>query len=80
MPQVTKTPAWAVGMRKLMPGIYVDAKRAMHVYELEICESLGVPYTAENSAIIEQAIREAAMEVFGSCPTTKIQDDEDYRP
>lgn len=53
-PRPTHTPAWAKGMRKLASGIYIDGSNAMHICELEICESAGVPYTEAASKIIHQ--------------------------
>lgn len=61
---VTKTPAWATGMRKLGPGIYVTANRELHISEREICEHFGVPWTAENVRVIEETAIETVRKIF----------------
>jgi len=52
MSHQTHTPAWAVGMQKLLPGFYVDAAGALHIDEREVCEHAGVPYTERNAQVI----------------------------
>ena len=68
----THTPGWAKGMRKLGPGVYVDDKNAVHVSEGEICEYYGVPFTKENSAVIEETVRAALRQIYGKDLPTKI--------
>lgn len=67
----THTPAWAKGMQKIGPGIYIDGS-SFHVSEKEICEHMGVPYTEENARIIEEVVPQAIREVFGECPPGQI--------
>lgn len=63
---ITHTPPWAVGMRKLAPGVYMDDKtRALHVSEAEVCEHFGVPCTEENAETIVRALAEAALKQWG---------------
>lgn len=57
MKRQTTTPPWAVGMRKLGPGVYIDAENVMHVSEGEICQALGISYTDRNSQLVEEAVR-----------------------
>jgi len=76
---ITRTPKWAKGMRKLMPGVYEDASHQLHVSEAEICEHFGVPYTKENSAVIEETVEAALREVFGKVPPiTKVESPEEH--
>jgi hypothetical protein len=62
--QQTRTPRWAVGMRKLGPGLYFDGD-GLHISEEELCEAMGVPYTPENCAVVESAALTAARAAFG---------------
>jgi hypothetical protein len=56
---MSRAPRWAVGMRKLGPGIYVDeAANAVHFSGAELCAHQGVPATRENVEIAEQAARD----------------------
>jgi hypothetical protein len=41
-------PRWAAGMQKIGPGLYVDAREALHVDAAEICEAHGIPPTPAN--------------------------------
>jgi hypothetical protein len=67
---MTTTPKWAVGMRKIGPGIYVNEKtRAIHISERELCEHFQVPYNAENIRIIEEAAMKVAREQFPDIKT-----------
>lgn len=50
----TQTPAWAVGMRKLCIGLYVDADGNLHVSREELCEALGLPFTEANAKSAER--------------------------
>jgi hypothetical protein len=68
----TRTPVWAKGMRKLAPGVYVDTRNALHVSEREICENFGMPYTKENSRIIEETVEKVLRQVFGKVPQTSV--------
>lgn len=52
------TPAWAAGMEKIGPGTYVDAEKAMHIDELELCAEVGVPYTEGNAKILRRVVVE----------------------
>lgn len=63
---ITHTPAWAVGLRKLAPGVYMDDKtHALHVSEAEVCEHFGMPYTQENAETIVRALAEVALQMWG---------------
>lgn len=53
-------PRWAVGMRKIVPGLYVDAQERLHLDTKELCETNGWPATPENQDAMEQA----ALELF----------------
>lgn len=51
-------PRWAVGMRKLGPGLYFQASdNSMHFSAEEVCEQLGVTATRENMEIAERGAR-----------------------
>jgi hypothetical protein len=58
-------PAWSIGMKQLGPGCYVDAENVLHISELEICDHLGIAYTAANSAVIELAASETVRKHYG---------------
>jgi anaerobic selenocysteine-containing dehydrogenase len=71
---ITHSPAWAKGMRKLGPGIYLDSSGALHFSMGELAESLGVPNTEENARIIQESAEAAIREVFGTgLPTTIVE-------
>lgn len=74
MPHPTRTPAWAVGMRKIGPGVYVDSARALHISEREICDHFDVPYSPENSKVIEEVAQEVIREMYGELPTSVIKE------
>lgn len=63
---ISRTPKWAVGMRKLGPGAYLDAD-GLHFSTREMCEHFGVPVTEENQRIAREttmrAMREAGLDV-----------------
>ena len=61
---VTRTPAWAKGMQKLGPGIYVTPGRELHISESEICEHFGVPYSRANVRMIEESLVEVLRREF----------------
>jgi hypothetical protein len=69
---ITRTPPWAKGMQKIGPGCYVDANNSLHVSEREICDSMGVLYTEQNSRVIEETVQEVLREVFGKVPPATI--------
>jgi|HubBroStandDraft_2_1064218.scaffolds.fasta_scaffold461604_2 hypothetical protein len=72
-----KAPKWAVGMRVLAPGIYMDARGDWHLDERAICEHFGVPYTAHNCATIVQAARDFMLTKLGRpIPIELIEDDD----
>jgi hypothetical protein len=63
--KLTRTPPWAKGMRKLGPGVY-EKDGALHISEGELCEHFGVPYTRENTQIIEEMAQKVVREVWPS--------------
>lgn len=72
-----RAPKWAVGMRRIGPGMYVDRNDGLHISENEICQKLNVPYTSHNSRIIELAVEEVLREQFGAnIPATVIKETE----
>ncbi len=50
--------------RKLSAGVYRDDGE-LRIDTWEICQALGVPYTRENCAVIEEEAIAAYTEVFG---------------
>jgi len=42
-------PRWAVGMRRLMPGVYLDGDCAIHFDLYDLCVANGYAPTAENA-------------------------------
>ena len=69
-----RAPRWAVGMKKIGPGLYVQ-EGSIHFYTPELYEHLGVPPTPENQRIAEQAAREAIQESLGRVLITVVDDD-----
>ena len=59
------TPHWAVGMRRLRPGVYLDSQPAIHFDVREMCAEAGYPYTQANAEMLEQVARRAVKQVFG---------------
>ncbi len=72
MPRPTHTPAWAKGMRKLGPGIYIDGQTA-HFDANEVCEAMGVPPTPENLETAEKAAVDAFAEAFPNISMQRIE-------
>lgn len=68
-----KPPAWAVGIRKLGPGVYVQGD-AIHIYAPEICETLGKPLTPENLRAAEEGAIDAIRDAYGFIPAEIITD------
>lgn len=52
-------PRWAVGMRKLGIGMYLDSQDAIHVSTEEICEHFNVEPTPWNVEAINAAALDA---------------------
>jgi len=69
-----RAPRWAVGMKKIGPGLYVEGE-SIHFYTPELCEHLGVPATPENQRVAEEAAREAIQEQLGRILITVVDDD-----
>jgi hypothetical protein len=69
-----KAPNWAVGMKKIGPGMYVQGD-SMHFYAPELCEELGVPPTPENQRIAQEAARQVIQRSLGNVPITEVDDD-----
>ena len=51
-------PKWAIGMRRITPGVYVDSKGAMHIDGAEVCIANGHPPTPENIEMLVRVTRE----------------------
>ena len=64
-----RTPEWAVGMRKVGVGVYVDASGYPHLDLAAICVAAGFPPTPENIRIPGEAARELASKQW---PATRI--------
>ena len=58
------TPKWAVGMQRLMPGIYVDEDHGMHFDLVELCEAAGCAPTVVNQMRLEQTARQVIAAAF----------------
>ena len=56
-----RTSKWAVGMRKLAPGCYVDKKEVLHIDEAALCAEAHVSYTRQNA----EMLRKGAAEMLG---------------
>ncbi len=50
-------PKFAVGMRRVRPGVYVDRTGTLHVSAREVCQSFGLVPTPENQDAIERGFR-----------------------
>ncbi len=72
----TRTPAWAVGMRKLTVGVYLDGEN-LHISNEELCEALDVPYTRENARIVEEGTLAAVKRMFPGIETATIEHRDD---
>ena len=58
-------PRWAVGMRMIGPGVYLDAGNNLHLCLAEICENAGVPPTPGNLRTLAEAAKRTARDDFG---------------
>lgn len=66
-----RAPRWAVGMRKIGPGVYVrESDKSLHISAEELCAHLGVPPTAANLDIAEKAAREVTRK---ACPDSTLE-------
>jgi hypothetical protein len=63
-------PKWAVGMRVLTPGVYVDKDQGLHLDERELCRQAGAPYTLRNA----ETVRKAFQEAFPMCKTEVVEE------
>ena len=52
------TPSWAIGMRRIAPGLYVDNREALHIDTPTFCAANGYPPTQHNIEMLERAARE----------------------
>ena len=68
---ITKTPAWAVGMRKLMPGVYVK-DRELHFDIPELCEANGYACNEHNARMVIEAANQAVRASFGDVKVTEM--------
>jgi hypothetical protein len=67
-------PRWAVGMRRLMPGVYLDGDCAIHFDLYDLCVANGYAPTAENADLLERVARRALREACGcEIPTTQVE-------
>lgn len=70
-------PEWAVGMRKLGAGIYIDEKsNSIHFSDREICEALGVEATEENLVNARQGAAAAVAGMYPGVPIVETDDRE----
>jgi hypothetical protein len=63
-----KAPKWAVGMKQLTPGVYVDAADTMHIDTAMLCAQMGVPHTEANARVLERVCLETLREMNGCEP------------
>ena len=68
-------PKWAVGMRRVGPGMYVKDHQ-LHFSARELCEVMGVSYTPQNAELLKEVGREAIKEVFGIEPECSMVEDD----
>jgi hypothetical protein len=74
---ITKTPAWARGMRKIGPGMYIDGANAFHFSGKELCEAFDVPHSAENERVARETAVQVIREQFGDLPVTVVDEEDD---
>ncbi len=65
-------PKWAVSMRKLGPGLYIDREQRLHVNAVEIVEELGAVVNEENLRVAEEAARDAVRKHYPDIRVTEI--------
>jgi hypothetical protein len=58
------TPRWALGMRELQPGVFVDRNRALHLDAPGFCVAHGYPPTDENQRVAINALKRDIGEGF----------------
>lgn len=58
------TPKWAVGMRRLGPGVYVKDS-VLHFDTEGLCRHLGIPHTEANARMVQQEAEKVIRDVFG---------------
>jgi hypothetical protein len=65
-------------MRRQQPGIYIDARGAVHMDIPELCTALGMPLTPANQATIERAARRVIGDISGNAgrrPRITVRED-----
>jgi hypothetical protein len=72
------TPKWAVGMRVLAPGFYIDAQNQVHVDEPAVAHAAGLPYTEQTQAIIHAIAKEVFSRLPGGARFDHVDDVERY--
>jgi hypothetical protein len=65
-------PAWARGMERVSPGVYLDKDNALHFYAVEMCEAHGYPATRANVEILEAVARETMKKVFPNARMVEV--------
>jgi hypothetical protein len=51
------TPVWAIGMRRIISGVYLDGA-TLHIDTQCVCAWMGVEWSAEAREIVREAIAE----------------------
>ena len=69
----TRTPAWAVGMRKLMPGVYMRGHE-LHLCLPELCEGAGVECNEQNAQVLMDAAREVFRPLEAEGPVEFVEE------
>ena len=70
--RITRTPAWAKGMQKLMPGVYARG-RQLHLCLPELCEFAGCEYNEHNVEKLSAAARKVFRQIEAEAPVEFVE-------
>lgn len=68
-------PKWSVGMRRLLPGVYVDSQKALHLDLRELCIANGYAPTQQNADMLERVMRSLVSKEFGEVSVSHAQEE-----
>lgn len=68
-----QAPAWSVGMRRLVEGVYLHDD-ALHIDDRGLCEALGVPFRPDVVEAIRKMLPEIIQSVTGRPVQVEVRD------
>jgi hypothetical protein len=66
-------PKWAVGMRRIGIGMYIDSSDALHFDPVEVCAALGWPINPVTIRAVQDAAVEVVRKAYGNLPVSHVE-------